>query len=324
MHGQKVDSRKMTCLKMLADYYRKRKGTSVEDVDLGVLIDDNTENYARAGSSIGQEGTDASEEGNMSTAAVLVPRTNGVDANGVTEATFSSLVHVIENIKKKIQVRRMGSEKGSEPLQREGHDNETIETDDPMHVETRRTREPDANATTSWGDAARLMAIVNEKKQGGSATSLNEIARSDTVHTASEESGPTTSEEKKLTDSGTVSIAQGSRDSKSTDSDTVSSDSKSTDSDTVRIAQASRDSESTDSDTVRIAQDSRDSESADSDTVSSDSESTDSDTVSSDSTDSVSSDSESTDSYTVKIAQDSIDSTKSEEVVRRSEAAMLT
>ena len=57
---------------------------------------------------------------------------------------------------------------------------------------------------------------------------------------------------------------------------------------------------------------------------SSDSESTDSDTVSSDSTDSVSSDSESTDSDTVRIAQDSIDSTKSEEVVRRSEAAMLT
>ena len=73
---QNVPEKKMTCLREIADAFR-RPGDSAEE-DSAILVEDNTENYSRSGGSLGQKGDANSSEGNMYTAGVLVPHANGV------------------------------------------------------------------------------------------------------------------------------------------------------------------------------------------------------------------------------------------------------
>lgn len=74
--GQNVPEKKMSCLREIADAFR-RPADSAEQ-DSAILVEDNRENYSRAGGSLGQKGDASSSEGEMYTAGVLVPHANGV------------------------------------------------------------------------------------------------------------------------------------------------------------------------------------------------------------------------------------------------------
>lgn len=97
-----VAERKMACLSKLSEHFEMQRQAGVPNApkatNRAILVEDNTQNYVRAGSLVGQMGHAMSPEGVMLTAGVLVPNANGVTAETVSQLARAMNMQRLANV----------------------------------------------------------------------------------------------------------------------------------------------------------------------------------------------------------------------------------